>query len=275
MKRGTTKVLCVLWLAAAVFLTGTPADACTTMIITPGASADGSMLVTHSNDGELTDSSIVYVPAKKWPPGSSRNVYASNSPIGNIPAYNVNSLQRLNVPERTPSYDRTNTARSIPIITIPQVAETQAYLDGDYGIMNEKGLMLGECSCPGPVELPPDKKHAFYSDELGRIALERCSTAREAVILIGSLIDKYGLYGSGETLPIADRNEAWVLEMTPLPDGTAVWAAQRVPDGTIFVAANEFRIRDLDRNNKDQLFSANLDKQLQNYACLSFCSEAG
>ncbi|RKZ03419.1 hypothetical protein DRQ21_05830 [Candidatus Fermentibacteria bacterium] len=39
------------------------AAACTTIIVTPGASEDGSMYVTHSDDNELMDERIVYVPA--------------------------------------------------------------------------------------------------------------------------------------------------------------------------------------------------------------------
>ena len=46
------------------------AMACTTTIVTPGASADGCMMVSHSDDNDLDDQSIVYVPARDWPEGS-------------------------------------------------------------------------------------------------------------------------------------------------------------------------------------------------------------
>lgn len=45
-------------------------DACTTMIVTKGASRDGSVYVVHSDDDDLEDQSIVYVPAKDWPKDS-------------------------------------------------------------------------------------------------------------------------------------------------------------------------------------------------------------
>lgn len=40
-----------------------PVMACTTMIITKGASADGSMMVSHSDDDELGDQRIIRVPS--------------------------------------------------------------------------------------------------------------------------------------------------------------------------------------------------------------------
>ena len=46
------------------------ADACTTTIVTKGASADGSTFVTHSTDSFSSDPSIVYVPAKDHPAGA-------------------------------------------------------------------------------------------------------------------------------------------------------------------------------------------------------------
>ncbi|MFH1296106.1 MAG: C69 family dipeptidase [Bacteroidota bacterium] len=93
----------------------------------------------------------------------------------------------------------------------------------------------------------------FYSQELSRIALENCKTAREAIMLMGKLLEKYGYYSTGETLLVADADEAWVFEMCALPDEVyhSVWVAQRVPDGEFFVAANEFRIRYLVKDNPD------------------------
>lgn len=77
------------------------------------------------------------------------------------------------------------------------------------------------------------------------VALERCKTAREAVMLMGQMIEQYGYYGTGETPLLADPNEGWVMEMCGYGlNGTGgVWVAQRVPDSDVFVAANLFRIR--------------------------------
>jgi hypothetical protein len=77
--------------------------------------------------------------------------------------------------------------RTIKIGEIQQVPHTFAYIDSVYGIMNEKGLSFGECTNGTDWQIGPtdsdtglgDVKRLFYSSELSRVALERCSTARE------------------------------------------------------------------------------------------------
>ena len=52
------------------------------------------------------------------------------------------------------------------------------------------------------------------------------------MLTVGELIETYGYYGTGETLPVADKNEGWVIEMAPSPEGKAgLWVAKRIPDG--------------------------------------------
>ncbi|MDY6291290.1 MAG: C69 family dipeptidase [Succiniclasticum sp.] len=255
--------LAVLWSGCAV----PAADACTTTIVTKGASADGSAYVTHSNDSFSSDPSIVYVPAKDHPAGSVRKVYPSAIAWDDLPEYNCTSNPRLVAPERAPGYDYPGLKQTKPLGEIPQAAHTYAYIDSDYGVMNEKGLMLGECT-NNSLHLeylePKPGRGIFYASELGRVALERCSTAREAVRLMGSLIDTYGLWGTGETLLVADKEEGWVLEMQPTPSGKGgFWVAQRVPDGEFFVAANQFRIRSIKKDSPDQIFNPRLPEMLK------------
>jgi dipeptidase len=237
------------------------ARACTTIIVTRGAAADGSLVVTHADDNEMSDQSLVYVPARDWRPGSTRPVYPSAVALGELPRWKALLVPRLVAPDRAPGYaGNGRDPRTIPLGEIPQVPHTYAYLDGNYGVMNEKGLLFGECTDGSKVTLAPEPgKRIFYSSELSRVALERCATAREAIRLMGALIDRYGYYGTGETLPLADRDEAWVMEMAPSPEGTGgLWVAQRVPDGEVFVAANEFRIREVDPKSPDQIVSPRL-----------------
>ncbi|HOO77412.1 MAG TPA: C69 family dipeptidase [bacterium] len=238
-----------------------PVRPCTTMVVTPGASADGSMIVTHSDDNEMADQRLVYVPARDWPAGALRPVYASASPTGDLTRYNTYEYPRLVDPDRAAAYATAGFPRSVPLGFIPQVSHTYAYFDGIYGIMNEHQLMFGECTSGSKTDgtLPEAGKRIFYSAELSRVALERCRTAREAVDLMGELIDEYGFWGTGETLPVADPEEAWVMEMCPSPEGTGgLWVARKIPDGEVFAAANEFRIREIDPDDSGTLYSRNL-----------------
>jgi dipeptidase len=253
-------MICICSLGAAV-----PAEACTTMIVTKGAAADGSTYVTHSNDSIDCDPSLVYVPAKDHAPGSMRPVYPSAIAYGELAEYDCAMTPRLAAAERAPGYAHKGKATKA-LGAIPEVAHTYAYIDSDYGVVNECGLMLGECTDNARLEILP--VHAgqgiFYSSELGRVALERCRTAREAVHLMGRLVDTYGIYGTGETLLVADKDEGWVFEMQPVPSGHGgLWVAQRVPDGEVFAAANQFRIRDISLDDPDQIFNPELPAELQ------------
>lgn len=244
-----------------MFLLAVSVNACTTILVTPGATADGSLMVTHSDDNELMDQRIVYVPAADHEPGSERPVYCSACAMGEFKEYNSYFYPRLVAPDRAPGYDTPDYAESKPLGYIPQVPYTYAYIDGSYGIINEHQLMIGECTNGAKIQPDPEPgKRIFYSSELSRVALERCRTSREAVELMGGLIDTYGYYGTGETLLVGDPYEGWVFEMCgdDLEGVGGLWVAKRVPDGELFVAANEFRIREVDPDDPDIIYCENL-----------------
>ncbi len=224
---------------------------CTIFAVTPGACAEGSMFTGHTNDGfgpcvvghELSDegNKLVYIPAADHLQGAKRTVH-----------YDPNSG----------SDDQSGGGKTDHVVSyIDEVNHTYGYLTGSYGIMNEHQLMCSECT--DFAKMQPDyvpAERIFYSSELSNIALERCTQAREAVELVGRLIDQFGVYGTGETLIFADPREAWVLEMCGCTvDGCkGLWVAKKVPDGQVFVASNTFRIRDVDTKDPDMLYSCKL-----------------
>lgn len=234
--------------------------ACTTILVGKDASTDGSVLVSHSDDG-LGDARLIYVPAMDHKPGSMRAVFYSHCALDFKPQWGGSESQRMMTTERGPGYNTPGVPKSVPLGFIPQVAHTYAYFDANYGIMNEHQLSIGECTDKAKVHPEPEAgKRIFYSAELSRVALERCKTAREAIQLMGELIAKYGYYGTGETLLVADPKEGWVFEMCGYDmNGTdGVWVAQRVPDDAFFAAANQFRIREVRENAPDMMYSKNI-----------------
>ncbi len=244
----------------------TPSMACTTILAGKNATADGSVLVSHSDDG-MSDARLVFVPAKDHAPGSLRPVYYSHCALDFKPQWGGTVSHRIVDAERAPAYDTAGKSggigdpESVPLGYIPQVSHTYAYFDANYGIMNENQVSIGECTDKSKVDAEPEPgKRIFYSAELSRVALERSKTAREAIAIMGELIEKYGYYGTGETLLVADAGEGWVMEMAAWDaNGTAgVWVAQRVPDDSFFVAANQFRIRELNPDDPDQMYSGNV-----------------
>jgi dipeptidase len=78
------------------------------------------------------------------------------------------------------------------------------------------------------------------------VALERATTAREAIQIMGDLATSEGFYAAdwsggqlsmgegGEGLTVIDKNEAWIFHVLGDDTGaSAVWAAQRIPDNHV------------------------------------------
>jgi len=93
-------------------------------------------------------------------------------------------------------------------------------------------------------------------DTLTKIAMERATTARQAIQLMGDLAVKYGFYGTqdpngyGEALQVGDAEEAFSFNILADPTGkSAIWAARRVPDENVTVMSNMFTIREVDVND--------------------------
>jgi dipeptidase len=150
--------------------------------------------------------------------------------------------------------------------TIPQVPHTFRYLTMNYseyrgfpspltnGGLNERNVAGRDVWSPSREELrrwtSKTQTGPQYSD-LSRIAMERARTAREAVEVIGALIDRYGYttYG-GNSHMFADENEGWVL--IEYAGGKGLWIAERLgPDdvrvsypGYIHEVPLDFRDRD-------------------------------
>jgi len=236
-------------------------DSCTMLICGKDASADGTVMVSHSNDGEFdTDPRLVKIPAADHPSGSMRPVFFSPE---DYPRY-LGTL-RGDIPEYAPSnYDGNDekVEEMVPIGYIPQVEHTYAYLEQTYGAINEMDVGIGESTCSGifgAIPLGVPNGTALLSvDELSQIAMERASSSREAIKIMGALAVEYGFYGAGsfegtsESLGVTDPNEAWIFQVMPDPTGrSAIWVAQRVADDSFVAIANMFVVRQVDPNDTD------------------------
>jgi dipeptidase len=182
------------------------AQACTSIIVTRSASRDGSIMVTYSADAPFMPR-LLRVPGGAHAPGSMVDVRGWED-----------------------DEDRGQ---------VPQVAQTYTVV----GLMNEHQLSLGETTTGGRKELHDPKGRLDY-DALMVLVLQRAKTAREAIALVDSLCREYGFGSTGETFSIADKNEAWIMELIGKGPGAKgiVWVAAKVPDGCITAHANMSRI---------------------------------
>jgi dipeptidase len=202
---------------------------CTSIMVGKLASTDGSVITSHSCDGNYR-TWLNIVPAAKHPAGTTRKV------------------QWGLLHNETPW----DTRRVYVKGEIPQVAETYAYYNVAYPAMNEKQLAMGETTISGRRELRNDDG-LFLIEELQAIALERCTTARDAIRLMGELATKYGYADAGECLTVADKKEVWHFEIfgAGMLYNSAVWAAVRIPDDHVGVSANIPRISTIDLKKPD------------------------
>lgn len=219
-------------------------QSCTSIMVGKRASSDGSVITSHTCDGRYR-TWLCVEPASDYKEGTKMAIRKGT-------AHTVS---------------RNDTTNVHIVGYIPQVLHTFAYLNTAYPSMNEKQLAIGETTFGGPDTLRnPDGM--FQIEELQRIALQRCSTARDAVILIGSLIERYGYGDGGECITIADRDEVWQMEIIGAGRRVigGVWVAQRVPDNHIAVSANIPRIGHIYRNRpNDFLCSDNVESVAREY----------
>ena len=224
MRNSLLKVL----VATAALLGSMEARPCTNIIISRGASQDGSVLVSYAADSHTLYGELYYKPARDWKSGTSIQIYDwdTNKPLGVIDQ-------------------------------VPHTFQT-------VGNMNEFQVIITETTWGGRPELE-DRTGGIDYGSLIYIALQRSRTAREAIDVIVNLANEYGYASEGETFSIADKNEAWIMELigkgTNLRNGVntqkgIVWVAMRVPDGAICAHANQARIGKFPLNDPENCIYA-------------------
>ena len=200
MKKLLTIALC------AALISSIPADACTNVIITRGASTDGSSIVSYAADSHVLYGELYFHPAAKWKAGAML-------PITEWDTYR-------------------------PTGQIPQVAQTFQTM----GNMNQHQLIIAETTWGGREEQVNEDGVMDYGS-LIYVTLQRARTAREAISTIVELANSYGYPSEGETFSIADTEEAWIMDLVGKgKEKGIVWVARRVPDGYICAHANQCRI---------------------------------
>ena len=199
-----------------------PSSACTNLIVGKKASADGSVFITYADDLYGKYGSLCHYGAGVYQAGDKLKIYQWSG-------------------------------EHIYLGEIPQVEKTYNVI----GNINEHQVAIGETTFTGRKELKDTTAILDYGS-LIYIALQRAKTAREAIEVMTSLVKEYGYYSTGESFSIADPNEAWIMEMVGKGPGRkgAVWVAVRIPDDCIAAHANQSRIHQFDRNDKENCLYA-------------------
>jgi dipeptidase len=194
--------------------TGVPApsgarDKCTTVIVGKNATADGSVLLGHNEDWGEYLMPLRWNPREKHQPGETIRLRDGQA--------------------------------------IPQLEETYAFIwsAAECNGINEFQLAIADNTGSCRKELFQNER-GLDLEELVRLAFQRSRTAKEAVLIMGALIENYGYRShnglDGDIVSVADPNEGWWMEVTI----GGLWVAQRVPEDSFVVLANRFRIGEVD-----------------------------
>ena len=225
------KALSAIMALALVFCFG-KANACTNFLITKGASADGSCMISYAADSHVLYGELYHFPAADYLEGAMLDVWDWDG-----------GAYRGQIPQVTHTYNV-------------------------VGNMNEWQLAIGETTYGG-LECLWEGQGIIDYGSLIYITLQRAKTAREAIKIMADLVANYGYVSEGESFSIADTEECWILEMIGKgkQNKGAVWVARRIPDGYVSGHANQARITTFplaSRKCKTSITYKNIDKLFKN-----------
>jgi len=206
----------------------TAAPACTNLLVSKGASSDGSTFITYAADSHTRYGQLRYCPAADHQPGDMLRLY------------NYGSLRFQ--------------------IEIPQPAHTYQVV----GFINEHQLAIGETTWGGIAPLDKGNAEGIDYGNLIYVTLQRAKNCREAIKVMHELVSTYGYADGGESFSLADPDEVWLFEIISKgSEKGAVWVARRVPEGYICGHANQARITTFPlegRKVKNSISSKHIDR---------------
>ena len=201
-------------------------SACTNFLLTKGTTQDGSTMITYSADSHVLYGELYHWPAGTWPAGTMMDIY------------------------------EWDTGKFLG--KIPQASQTYNVV----GNMNEHQLAIGETTFGGREILSQQPGAIMDYGSLIYVTLQRAKTAREAIVVMTDLVEKYGYASSGESFSICDPHEVWILEMIGKGEGEkgAVWVGRMIPDGYVCAHANQARITTFPLEGKTSISSDRMKK---------------
>ena len=237
-----------LTMIVAMLLAATDLYPCTIIAVGKKVSADGSVIISHTDCG--ADNRIRVVHGRSYKKGEMAPVY-----------WGIQDIHR------------TLDDFGDVLGHIPQVEQTFTYFHSAYPHMNEHQLAIAESTTSQRKELQVDMavcKQIITVEQAQAFALQRYTSAREATAFIGQLMSQYGFLpscvGESETLVVGDTEEIWIIDIFSVGSGWdpesgepgAIWVAQRVPDDHALVVANWSIIKEVDENDPENfIFSPN------------------
>ena len=225
---------------------------CTTILVGKKASNDGSTIIARNDDGSFEAKRIIVTKPSKQPRKyktvlSHLTVELPDDPVRYTSAPNVSTkngvwpacgINAANV-AMTATETITSNPRVLgadPLVELQPKTRTAKEIPGGIG-----------------------------EEDLVTLVLPYIRSAREGVLRLGELLEKYGTYESNG-IAFADENEIWWLETI----GGHHWLARRVQDDRVVIMPNQFGIDNFDLDDaygekKENLCSADLKEFTDKY----------
>lgn len=199
---------------------GNKLTACTSILIGKDASIDGTIMIGRNEDAKAA-----------WP----KHMVVHQR--GEMPNHFISKDTRLelDLPEGSARYTAT-----------PEWTDKDGLFEEDGINEYDVAMSATESAYSNALVLGYDPlvENGLNEEAMITVVLPYVKTAREGVQRLGNLIAKYG---TGETNGVlfADNDEAWYFET----GAGHYWVAQRIPDDSYAVVANQLAIQEIDFND--------------------------
>lgn len=204
-------------------------SACTSILIGPQATTDGSVIIGRNEDAKAA-----------WPKH-----------------FVVHPAKTASTP---PTFTSTDNGFTMPLpLAAAKYTATPEWTDA-YGLFEEDGInefgvamSATESTYSNERVLGADPlvKDGIGEEAMVTVVLPYIKSAREGVARLGQIVEHYGTSESNGIL-FADQQEAWYLET----GAGHYWVAQRIPANGYAVVANQMAIQDIDFNDHDNFMYA-------------------
>ncbi|MBQ1310503.1 MAG: C69 family dipeptidase [Blautia sp.] len=196
---------------------------CTTVLVGKKASNDGSTMIARTDDGHFDVKKLIVVLPKDQP----KKYKTVNSHL---------EIELTEEPMRytsCPSVDPANgiwaatgiNASNVGMTATETITSNPRVLAADPLVVYQKAKTRREKDIPGGIG----------EEDIVVLVLPYIRSAREGVLRLASLLEKYGTYESNG-IAFNDENEVWWMETI----GGHHWMARRVPDEVCVINPNQF-----------------------------------
>jgi len=197
--------------------------ACTTILVGKKASFDGSTMIARNDDGFFDEKCLTVVLPQKQPRTYKTKLSRMTVPLPENPLRYTS----------TPSVDPANgiwAANGINAANVAMTATETITTNPRVQAADPLLRSMGKAGVRGK-----DITGGIGEEDLVSIVLPYIHSAREGVLRLGELLEKYGTYESNG-IAFSDKNEIWWMETI----GGHHWIACRVPDDRYVIMPNQF-----------------------------------